>query len=116
MSGNCSAFAGGYQPAGRDGNYRNGQQLEVSLSRGNETCQLPAKVMFSKGTTVGLSFIDLNLRQQFELAAANLPRRYLGFGFPGGRGWLNHHLLHCGSQYDRLARHSANSRAQRLMK
>ena len=51
-----------------------GQQLKVSLSCGNETCQLPAKVVFSKGTTVGLSFIDLNLRQQFELTRMTFSR------------------------------------------
>lgn len=59
-------------PAGME--ITHGQQLEVSLSRGNETCQLPAKVVFSKGTTVGLSFIDLNLRQQFELTRMTFSR------------------------------------------
>lgn len=51
-----------------------GLSLHVSLSRGQDECVLPAKVVFSKGQTLGLNFIDLNMRQQFELTRMTFSR------------------------------------------
>lgn len=51
-----------------------GQPLQISLSRGAEQCLLPARVVFSRGNTIGLSFIDLNLRQQYELTRMTFSR------------------------------------------
>nr|WP_259651481.1 UDP-forming cellulose synthase catalytic subunit [Pseudomonas sp. NCCP-436] len=51
-----------------------GQTLRVSLNRGREACTLPARVVFSKDSTLGLNFINLDLRQQFELTRMTFSR------------------------------------------
>ena len=51
-----------------------GESLHVSLARGKDECVLPAKVVFSREQTLGLSFIDLNMRQQFELTRMTFSR------------------------------------------
>jgi len=50
------------------------QHLQVVLSRGDKACSLPAKVVFSRGNLIGLSFINLDLRQQFELTRMTFSR------------------------------------------
>lgn len=51
-----------------------GDQVQVSLFRGNEESVFPASVMFCRERTLGLSLQDLNLNQQRELTRLTFSR------------------------------------------
>ena len=51
-----------------------GEQVQVSLFLDEQECVLPAQVVFSRGTALGLTFHELNLQQQFDLTRLTFSR------------------------------------------
>ncbi|MDF0734249.1 UDP-forming cellulose synthase catalytic subunit [Pseudomonas entomophila] len=51
-----------------------GERVQISLFLDEQECVLPAQVVFSRGTVLGLTFLELDLHQQFELTRLTFAR------------------------------------------